>query len=269
MSTPTLIIGMHRSGTTLLSKCLEEAGWYGGWRKEANNESTFFLRMNDWLLSNCVSDWELERDIEPDLLAHFDVMHTVIKECNNSILYNEYLPFFKNKGECWGFKDPRTSLTLPFWLKYYGKVRLIHIRRHGIDVAQSLIHRKKKNYQSSNHSFLKLAKRFYLKEKLKPTMKLKNINDAVSLWFHYESLCEKYLSENDSISIQYEELLASPLVTLKNIFTFLGLEVSEEKLIQMSNKFNSDRAFSYRKKGLVEELNEDSISMLKRLNYEV
>ena len=40
---PIIIIGMHRSGTTLLSKLLEKCGVFMGTKKEENNESIFFL----------------------------------------------------------------------------------------------------------------------------------------------------------------------------------------------------------------------------------
>ncbi|MBW1793701.1 MAG: sulfotransferase [Deltaproteobacteria bacterium] len=52
--------------------------------------------------------------------------------------YQETAPPF------WGWKDPRTTLTLPLWLKLFPKARIIHVIRNGIDSALSLWRRCKK-----------------------------------------------------------------------------------------------------------------------------
>lgn len=38
----------------------------------------------------------------------------------------------------WGWKDPRNTITLPIWLELFPNAKILHIRRHGVDVAQSL-----------------------------------------------------------------------------------------------------------------------------------
>ena len=39
---PVIVIGMHRSGTSLLSENLAELGVFNGWYQGTNNESFFF-----------------------------------------------------------------------------------------------------------------------------------------------------------------------------------------------------------------------------------
>ena len=38
----------------------------------------------------------------------------------------------------WGWKDPRTTLTLPFWKRLLGSLRLVLVIRNPVDVARSL-----------------------------------------------------------------------------------------------------------------------------------
>lgn len=39
---PIIIVGMHRSGTTMITKMLENLGLFVGDQKEINNEALFF-----------------------------------------------------------------------------------------------------------------------------------------------------------------------------------------------------------------------------------
>ena len=59
MSTsPIIIIGMHRSGTTMLSRQLEALGVFMGNKKESNHEATFFLGIDSWLVTQCGGAWD-------------------------------------------------------------------------------------------------------------------------------------------------------------------------------------------------------------------
>jgi hypothetical protein len=47
---PIIIISMHRPGTTMIDRMLEDLGLFVGKRREENHEALFFKRNNDWLL---------------------------------------------------------------------------------------------------------------------------------------------------------------------------------------------------------------------------
>src|ERR1039458_6747839 len=55
---PIIIIGMHRSGTTMLARQLEALSVFMGKKKEANHESTFFLNVNRWLMAQSGGSWD-------------------------------------------------------------------------------------------------------------------------------------------------------------------------------------------------------------------
>ncbi len=50
-SHPIIISGMHRSGTSLLSRIIEKTGVFLGKYKQRNNESLYFLQLNRYIMS--------------------------------------------------------------------------------------------------------------------------------------------------------------------------------------------------------------------------
>ena len=56
-SKPIIITGMHRSGTSLLTKILSKYIYFGNMLDD-NNESIYFQRINRWLLSCNSCSWD-------------------------------------------------------------------------------------------------------------------------------------------------------------------------------------------------------------------
>ena len=55
---PLIVIGMHRSGTTMMVGVLEKFGWFMGSDQEANKESKLFIRLNTWLMMQSGCRWD-------------------------------------------------------------------------------------------------------------------------------------------------------------------------------------------------------------------
>ena len=58
---PIIICGMHRSGTSLLSRILSDIGIFMGKYQDENNESIYFQRLNRWMMSCIASSWDFPR----------------------------------------------------------------------------------------------------------------------------------------------------------------------------------------------------------------
>src|SRR5262252_2669727 len=113
------VLGMHRSGTSLLAGTLRLLGVYLGSDEnlmpsdeEANRkgfwENRLIVDLNDALLLRLGGDWHNLPEFPPlwpasPELADFrrDARALIASEFGNSPL--------------WGWKDPRACLTLPFW----------------------------------------------------------------------------------------------------------------------------------------------------------
>lgn len=129
------VLGMHRSGTSCLTGSLQEAGLFLGdhhtWNPhnlKGNRENQQIVDINDQVLAAVGAAWDQppEDDItwaEADLDATRSLFAT----------YVDQSPF--------GFKDPRTLLTLSGWRLLFPQMRFIGIFRHPMAVAQSLCNR--------------------------------------------------------------------------------------------------------------------------------
>jgi len=130
---PVCILGMHRSGTSCLTGCLQEIGVYLGDVAEesthnlkGNRESLPIRQLNESLLIANGGDWRnppAELQWDDELRIRRD---EILKNYQNS------------DSNTWGFKDPRTTFTLPFWKEGIPQFRLIGTYRHPASVARSL-----------------------------------------------------------------------------------------------------------------------------------
>jgi len=122
---------MHRSGTSCLTGCLEEAGLtLGDVNREAphnrkgNNENGRIMRLHDDVLAENSGSW----DVPPR-----EVLWSSTHRSRRDEILDEYrqLPVF-------GIKDPRTLLTLEGWLEVLPEMRVVGTFRHPLAVARSL-----------------------------------------------------------------------------------------------------------------------------------
>lgn len=218
------LIGTHRSGTTLLSRALEEMGCFMGWRKDRNNESTFFQKENNKLMAEAGVSWDNPEGFKwlLDQSKLCEKRGLEARSRFNSLRGLEFwsgLYFSKTKREsqCWGWKDPRMSITGPVWLNASMKPKVIRIVRNGVDVATSL--------HTREHMFLEqnLAKRPI-------SARCLTLEGAFSLWEEYVNAENYWLQMNPelaTITFRYEDLLQSPESILTDVGDFLGLKFDQ------------------------------------------
>ncbi len=127
-----IILGMHRSGTSALAGTLLEAGVHLGRVLDQSikrnpkglQEPPAILYMQEDLLKANGGSW----NTPPDSVEWFP-MHKAVRD-----LFIE-----SREGVArWGFKDPRTLLTLEGWLDVLPDAQLVGIVRHPLAVARSL-----------------------------------------------------------------------------------------------------------------------------------
>jgi len=141
-----LIIGMHRSGTSALTRVVSLLGFdlprtlLGGNDSNPTGhwESDPLIKVNDRLLALCGENWRVWRPIAPGLLetpsAH------AVAALAARIVREEF-----GSSRRFVFKDPRVSVLLPFWLRLFDEQRitphLLFTVRHPLEVARSLCRR--------------------------------------------------------------------------------------------------------------------------------
>ena len=127
-----IILGMHRSGTSSFAGCLQQRGLYLGnviekspHNAKGNRENPDIMRLNESVLEKSGGSWD-----RPPQMITWD--REQIQERDRII--ESYL----QESCTFGFKDPRTLLTLPFWEDSLLPTRYVGTFRHPLLAAQSL-----------------------------------------------------------------------------------------------------------------------------------
>ena len=135
------ILGMHRSGTSLVARLLNlrglELGPAEGLLPAAqDNPSGFwehksFHEINDEILSRLGGRW----DKPPQFAPGWEKASTLgpLYQRAREIIEKHF-----SRLSCWGWKDPRNSLTIPFWRELLPDLTFVICVRHPLDVYKSL-----------------------------------------------------------------------------------------------------------------------------------
>jgi hypothetical protein len=125
------IVGMHRSGTSSLAGSLEEAGLYLGevitsapHNFKGNRENRRIMDLQEAVLVHSGGSWDRPPERVTWSEAHRAERNLIIRSYGDAPM--------------WGFKDPRTLLTLDFWREALSDLTFVGTLRHPWLVAESL-----------------------------------------------------------------------------------------------------------------------------------
>ncbi len=206
--TVVTIAGMHRSGTSMITRLLNLCGVYLGDENDLippnpdNSEGYWenrqFTLLNNELLSELGGGW----DYPPAVYSGWEKSG---KFSDTKAKALEVIrPFSDHKY--WGWKDPRNSLTLPFWNELIPSMKVVICVRNPHEVVNSLINR---NYFS-------------------PAL-------AFNLWLEYNQRILSYTEPKNRIITHYDSYFQDPHSELVRILKFLDINVSEKQLIASIN----------------------------------
>lgn len=190
------VVGMHRSGTSMVARMLEAGGVGFGAETElagpdADNLHGFWehqgLRgINEELLRRLGGDWRNPPQDPTQALA--DPRHDDLRARARTLLQE-----LKSSADIWGWKDPRTSLLLPFWMPLLpSEPRAVMCLRHPADVAASLASRNQLPVQLSGF-----------------------------LWQEYVALVCSQLHGREVLVVSYERILEDPAREAQRLADFL------------------------------------------------
>lgn len=256
-SYPILIIGMHRSGTSILTKVLEEGGLFLGDKQERNNEALLFIKLNKWIFNNANATWDLPYNLKFADQYFIDHQVRVCKQHLKGIKAISYLGF-KNLlkyGDVtkldfpFGWKDPRNTFTVDVWKKIFPQLKLVHIYRNPIDVAQSLLAReivvrsRPKNLRMHQQAEAKLQRVNYAN-----SLRVNHLNEGFNLWCDYTSKAFSFsdTDHNNILHLKFEDVVANPELWMPQLFDFCGLNFSAEKYLSNKNQFDASRINAFK-----------------------
>ncbi len=195
-----IVLGMHRSGTSLTAGMLHNMGvnmgpncdWTGPDNPRGYYEDIAFIRTNEYILKLAGGTWynpPTARSIAG--LEDREVLNRQIKKLVDAR---------KGNGP-WGWKDPRTVLTAPLYMKYLDNPVCVCTHRNPLSIANSL--RKRDDIP---------------------------IEYGLKLTLSYEGRLLSFLSAYENvprIHISYEGLMNNGQ-QLKMLADFIGLTITDE-----------------------------------------
>lgn len=188
------VLGMHRSGTSLIARLVNILGVAFGpeaalAQAAPDNPRGFwehpsFRSVNEAVLARHGLDWDSVDELPDgwqDDAAHDDLRDRA----------REAIGTFAG-AELWGWKDPRTCLTLPFWKPLLPPLRYVLCIRSVIDVARSL---ERRNGIP--------------------------IEKGARLWLHYTTAALEQTAGQPTLCVFYEDVLADPQPQAARLSSFL------------------------------------------------
>ena len=237
---PIILIGMHRSGTSLLSRMLENLGLFLGKSKDENNEAIFFQSINDWLLRQTGGSWDNPAPIQylfdsPEILKRTtDYVRRYLLTSPRAALYTGWFHYLRHRrltplSRPWGWKDPRNTFTLPIWLDIFPKLKVIHLHRPGTDVALSLRRRGRREFRLQ-HWYHSLPLLHWIRPKrggFVHSLRCDHLDSGLALWNEYMEQGNHHVAalKKRAFDISFETLVREPVRSLTPLAGFCELRV--------------------------------------------
>ncbi len=240
---PVCIGGMHRSGTSMVANLLRLCGLHLGTatdmlppaldNPEGFWENVNFRNLNDEILVALGGTF----DAPPRLPDGWHERGTLdpIREKAGAVLRQLI------EAEPWGWKDPRNSLTLPFWSSLLPQMKVVICLRHPLDVALSERRRREQLYAvnrprvSSLPLYLaawkvydQVAGGIFIRPRYVPSYR-----HCLDLWKTYNQEVLASTRPEDRLITHYDKYFINPEAELRRVLDFLCIHASEE-LIEKS-----------------------------------
>lgn len=261
---PVIILGMHRSGTTMLVRCALMMGVEMGRELSVNAESLTFQRINRCIFDSLAGRWD---NVSPvvSCLASDEVVRRETRDAHRRLLhdYGIFSHFGRTgwvrllAGHRWGWKDPRNCITLPIWLELFPDARVVHVVRNGVDAAISL-HRRETRRNTRERDYSSGCQDF---------------TACFLLWEEYVRagrLFSSRLPAKQYLELRYEEMLRSPMEQLTRVTEFLNKNVGRRVLQSAADDIDSSRLDNslYRRQYAAEIAELPASQLMHELGYD-
>ena len=252
---PVIIIGMHRSGTSMLTKLLQELGLFIGHKLLPFDlyESAYFVSLNEWLLAQANASWDNTYNYQfTDKIFEEQAKEVLLTELQGKkrkdYLGKHKFSDIRKLDIPWAWKDPRSTITMDLWKSIFPTARILHIYRNPIDVAASLSKREASLRASRKLTYLVRILRFLNYNATQNlSLRVMQVEEGVKLWEEYVSVAfsmdEKYGS--DIYHLRYEDFLEAPMSYLPDIARFAGLDVQMDQMMKLTHEINAGRKFAF------------------------
>jgi hypothetical protein len=212
---PVIVVGMHRSGTSLLSRVLSALDVdMGSDVSPVNHESRAFVARNEMLLAVAGASWDrpapfVEALRDPrwrDAFGHLAgaTLDAPIGWCLTSVRRSD-------TAAGWGWKDPRSSITWPIWLALHPNARFVRIERFRDDAVASLVARSRRLLGVSTQLSIR-------------TVDPAGAGDLYDEYAQALLGLDAVVERDRLLDISYDELVVDPVRVVSTVATWIGAD---------------------------------------------
>lgn len=197
------IAGMHRAGTSLVARLLQDCGLYLGPEEELGFdvrngerhwENVRFVALNEKILNRLGGSWDNPPTFPVGWECKPEVEGLVLPAMKLIAMLGRDHPF-------WGWKDPRNSLTIPFWRRLIPELTVVICVRNPLETYRSL--------QARGDSIA---------------------IGAAQLWLTYYRKLLAALPREKRLVTHYESYFQAPCAELQRVANAINLKVSEDTI---------------------------------------
>ncbi len=202
---PVCITGMHRSGTSMVARMLNLAGLYLGQSDRimpaANDnpngfwEHLDFVQINDEILSFFGGSWDKIPQLPEDWTSA-PLLYSIRKKASDLIKEMSLI-------SPWGWKDPRNSITYPFWKILVPEMKVVFALRNPAEVAFSL---QRRNGFSLEY--------------------------GLNLWYEYNKLLLSATEPAQRIITHYDAYFQDSKAELTRLLVWLNWQADEKQIAE-------------------------------------
>ena len=204
-----VVMGMHRSGTSLVTRALQALGVSLGENLSTEAfpdnvkghwEDRDVLAFNERLMAALALEWDLIGEADDALMAA-PSLDPLVDEARSLVLS-------KVAGNgVWAFKDPRTARLWPFWRRVFsdeglGQPHFVWVIRHPQPVALSL---------AGRNGFAPVKSHL--------------------LWLHHNIIPFEDITAGPHVVVDYDRMLSRPRFELQRIAEAMQLPVMDESSV--------------------------------------
>ncbi len=257
---PVIVLGMHRSGTSMIARMLDKLGLFVGADVQGDHESLFFMRLNETIFQAAGASWDYPAKVASCLAEPHQVEEQAAQlgRLLKGPTIEQYLGATPETSAArakrkrpWGWKDPRNSYTLPVWRRIFPEARIVHVARNGIDVAASL---RRRHLDLTIPGYQRLTGQkppqfgfFYLGE-IRFTQRCATLEGGLSLWQEYMdaiTMQQRQTPPEAWLNLRYEDVLADPDPAIDRLVAFCGLAPDSATKIAAATLGRKDNAYRF------------------------
>lgn len=273
MTEPVIVIGAPRSGTTLTTRLLGEMGVFMGARRDVNDEATLFLHADALIMRAAGARWD-DPGPTASMLAGPAGMARATKIARRRLRDPWAAGYLGRRrlstrtpgrlDEPWGWKDPRSTFTLPAWLELFPDARVIHVIRHGVDVAASLWDGRwtgVAGIERPRWTIWAIRSRW---------RRQREIGAGLRLWDAYVTEARRHgpgLGER-FCEIRFEDLCFEPEQALARLARFAVAEAPAAELDRLRGQIDASRALAHTSDPRLSAAAREHAGLLSRHGYE-